>query len=191
VHAHGVQARGAPREHLDQPRLVERRIGVGRAGERGHPARDRRAHLAFERGLVLEAGLAQARREVDQPRRGDEALRVDHLVGTEAVGRLVERGDLPVGNVDRSRLVAAGRRIDDARIGDPDPGSRLPAPLHAEPSSDITAMRTAIPKVTCGRMTLCLPSATGESISTPRFMGPGCITIASGLARASLSAVSP
>ena len=56
---------------------------------------------------------------------------------------------------------------------------------------DITAMRTAMPNVTCGRITLCGPSATGESISTPRFIGPGCITIASGLASASFSALRP
>ena len=52
-------------------------------------------------------------------------------------------------------------------------------------------MRTAMPKVTCGRITECGPSATEESISTPRFIGPGCITMASGLASASLSAVRP
>ena len=37
---------------------------------------------------------------------------------------------------------------------------------------DMTAMRTAMPKVTCGRITLCVPSATEESISTPRLIGP-------------------
>ena len=44
-------------------------------------------------------------------------------------------------------------------------------------------MRTAMPNVTCGRMTDCLPSATAESISTPRFIGPGCRTIASCFAK--------
>ena len=34
---------------------------------------------------------------------------------------------------------------------------------------------------------LCGPSATSGATSTPRFIGPGCITIASGLARASRS----
>ena len=48
----------------------------------------------------------------------------------------------------------------------------------------ITAIRTAMPKVTCARITDCGPSATSESISTPRFIGPGCMTMASG--RASL-----
>ena len=55
----------------------------------------------------------------------------------------------------------------------------------------ITAMRTAMPKVTCGRITLCLPSTTAESISTPRLIGPGCITMASGLASCSFSGVRP
>ena len=52
-------------------------------------------------------------------------------------------------------------------------------------------MRTAMPKVTCGKITLCLPSTTAESISTPRLMGPGCITMASGLASCSFSCVRP
>src|SRR6266702_3627082 len=55
----------------------------------------------------------------------------------------------------------------------------------------ITAMRTAMPKVTCGSITECGPSATEESISTPRFIGPGCMTMASGLARASFCGVKP
>ncbi len=40
------------------------------------------------------------------------------------------------------------------------------------------AMRMATPLVTCSRITDCEPSATRESISTPRFIGPGCITTA-------------
>jgi hypothetical protein len=55
----------------------------------------------------------------------------------------------------------------------------------------ITAMRTAMPKVTCDRMTACGPSATAESISTPRFIGPGCITMASGFASARISGERP
>jgi hypothetical protein len=48
-----------------------------------------------------------------------------------------------------------------------------------------------MPKVTCGRITLWLPSATALSISTPRLMGPGCMTMQSGLASASFSGVRP
>ncbi len=58
-------------------------------------------------------------------------------------------------------------------------------------SMDSTAIRTAMPKVTCGRITARALSATAESISMPRFIGPGCITIASGFAYASFSGVSP
>src|SRR5262249_47865775 len=44
------------------------------------------------------------------------------------------------------------------------------------------AMRTATPISTCSRMSDCAPSATAVSISTPRFIGPGCMTSAFGLA---------
>ena len=41
-------------------------------------------------------------------------------------------------------------------------------------------MRTATPLLTCSRITERGPSATSEEISTPRFMGPGCMTSTSG-----------
>src|SRR6266478_6076952 len=43
------------------------------------------------------------------------------------------------------------------------------------------AMRTATPLVTCSRTQDCGPSATSGVISMPRFIGPGCKTMASGL----------
>ena len=52
-------------------------------------------------------------------------------------------------------------------------------------------MRTAMPLLTCSRITERGPSATWESISTPRLMGPGCMTMASGLAVARRSSVRP
>src|ERR1700691_2767966 len=39
-----------------------------------------------------------------------------------------------------------------------------------------TAIRTAPPLLTCSRITDFGPSATSDAISTPRFMGPGCMT---------------
>ena len=41
-------------------------------------------------------------------------------------------------------------------------------------------MRTARPLVTWSRMTLCAPSASSLSISTPRLIGPGCMIRQSG-----------
>jgi len=50
-------------------------------------------------------------------------------------------------------------------------------------STSSTAIRQATPISTCSPITLRVGwSATALSISTPRFIGPGCITIESGLA---------
>ena len=64
---------------------------------------------------------------------------------------------------------------------------------HLRPSitASSTAMRTATPLRTWSRITDCGPSATSEAISMPRFMGCGCMTMASGLALASRSADRP
>ena len=56
---------------------------------------------------------------------------------------------------------------------------------------NMIAMRTAMPLVTCERISDRSLSATSEAISRPRFIGPGCITTASGAARFSLSIVIP
>jgi hypothetical protein len=65
-------------------------------------------------------------------------------------------------------------------------GGRQSARLHAfgmlRASASKTAMRTATPISTCSRMSDCELSATSVSISTPRFIGPGCMTSAPGLA---------
>ncbi len=52
-------------------------------------------------------------------------------------------------------------------------------------------MRTATPFRTWSMITALGRSATSAAISTPRFMGPGCITIVSGPSRAARAAVSP
>ncbi len=55
--------------------------------------------------------------------------------------------------------------------------------LSPRASTSSTAIRQATPISTCSPITLRVGwSATALSISTPRFIGPGCITIESGLA---------
>ena len=174
-----------PAQHVHQPRLVERRIGVGRAGEARHAARDRGLHLRLERRLVLLARLAQPRREIDQPGRDDPPRGIERALGRRGARRRVERGDAAPIDQDVARRIAPARGVDQACGRDAQRHAEAPATML------ITAMRTAMPKVTCGRMTEWGPSATEESISTPRFIGPGCMTIASGAASASFSAVSP
>jgi hypothetical protein len=71
------QALGAVRQHLDQAGFVERRVGVGRAGQAGDAAGGGGGHFGFERGAIFVAGLAQAGREVDQAGADDAVARVD------------------------------------------------------------------------------------------------------------------
>src|SRR5436190_17356124 len=52
-------------------------------------------------------------------------------------------------------------------------------------------MRTAKPLVTWSRITLCKPSATSLSISTPRLIGPGCMIRQSGFKSFARSFVRP
>ena len=59
--------RGAELEHLDQARLVEHRVGVGRADQAGDAAGDRRGQLRLEHAFVLVARLAQARARSTRP----------------------------------------------------------------------------------------------------------------------------
>src|SRR6185436_19906133 len=136
--------------------------------------------------LVFEAGLAQAHRQIDESRRDEEGVRIDHAIRMPAGGRVSQCDDSARRDEERLPCVDAVLRIDDAAVADFDlHRCQFPARM------PITAIRTAMPKVTCGRITECLPSATLESISTPRFIGPGCMTIASLRASASLSSVRP
>jgi hypothetical protein len=184
VEARLRQRLGAPAQHVHQPRFVQRRVGVGRAGQAGHPAGHCGMHLGFQRRLVLEARLAQPRADVHEARGDDEALRIDGIVGLRPAGGCVERHDALAFDQHVADGVPAACRVDDAPA--------LDECLHQLPAMMLmTAIRTAMPKVTCGRITECGPSATAESISTPRFIGPGCITIASDLASESLSADRP
>ncbi len=94
-----VEILGAELEHFDQPRFVQRRIGVRRAGEAGDAAGDGRFHFRFERRHVLEAGLAQPRGEIDQSRAHDQPGGIDGAVGGEALGGVADGHDLAGGNV--------------------------------------------------------------------------------------------
>ena len=170
----------APYEALDETGFVERRLRVGRTGQRGDTTGCGGGQFRF--------GVAETGRKVDQSGRDDAGVCVDRAGRAKAGRRLAEGNDAAVGDVNVGLPVDVVARIDDAAVGNTDqsivhawfPARRL-----------MTAMRTAMPKLTWERMTACLPSATSEAISTPRFIGPGCMTMASGLARASMAGVSP
>ena len=186
IHTRLVQVARAELEHFNQARFIQRRVGVRRAGETGDPAGSGSGHFRSQRGLVLKARLAQARRQIHQSGAYDFAGGVNGAVGDKAIRRGAHRDDLARRDIDITHGIDIVFRIDEA--------ATLDVYLHPRqfPATMlITAMRMAMPKLTCGRMTDCPPSATLESISTPRFMGPGCSTMASGLARASFSSLTP
>src|SRR5258708_38068147 len=123
-------------------------------------------------GLGARLKAREAAAEVREPRGVAQAPAV--APGHAALVRLRVAGD---------RLLGHLRRIEGGQVEFRH--GQFPARML------ITAMRTAMPKVTCGRITECGPSATEESISTPRFIGPGRMTMASYSARASFCGVKP
>src|SRR5262249_40296504 len=145
------------------------------------------------------AGLASKDSHVDESRREHKAPAIDHL-GIVWLGFVEEAradvNDFSILDEEATLHVQIRRWIDQ-------PGAtkcntaRTHGALRlsrAKPreSASSTAMRMATPISTCSRIRLTsMSSATSESISTPRFMGPGCITSAPAFAWASFSRSSP
>ena len=134
-------------------------------------ARGRGARAGRDRLLVLEARLAEVRVQVDEARRDDEARGVDDLGPLRRAIFSSTFATTPSLQEDVERLVEVARRVDDAAAPEED-GASLIVPL-APIRRYRTAIRTATPFSTWSRITESGPSATAESISTPRFIGPG------------------
>ncbi|SDY71305.1 hypothetical protein SAMN04487939_105140 [Lysobacter sp. yr284] len=92
-------------------------------------------------------------------------------------------------STDRGGPKRGGRRMQAVLTGPRAPFRAAPA--HPLSNASSTAIRAATPLATWVRISDCGPSATSSVISTPRFIGPGCITTASGAARLSRAAVRP
>ena len=126
-------------------------------GEIDEAGRHKSAAAVDDVGTLRHAGGADAALGVAHDAIGDQ-----HVADDVEVARRIE--DPGMGEQDRS---AVGQHHAFGRLRD---------------RASSTAMRTATPISTCSRIKDCGPSATIESISTPRFIGPGCITSASGRA---------
>ena len=145
-----------------------------------------------KRLAVVGAGLADEGAHVDQAGRDQLAAAVDHFGAFRHAGgadAALGLADDAVGDQQVADDIEVARRIDDPRVGEQDRAAvrqHFATSCHAfgrfRDSASSTAMRTATPISTCSRISDCAPSATIESISTPRFIGPGCMTSASGLA---------
>src|SRR4029077_10955992 len=138
---------------------------------------------------MLAPGLAGEYAHVDQSGRQHQALAVDdfRVVGFCVVEEArSDIGDSAVLHQKAALDVQLRSRIDQARIAERDPfrhGALRPSRAMPRESASSTAMRMATPISTCSWMTLTsMSSATAESISTSRFIGPGCMTSAPGLA---------
>src|SRR5690606_4192744 len=135
-----------------------------------------------------ETRLAQAHIQIDQAGTGNQAAGVYGHGGLEALRGVAEGVDQTVVDMHVGDLVELAGRVDHPGAADGNTHA------HSAPcldwrwvvcpamAIDITAMRTAMPEVSCLRITDWAPSATADSISTPRLIGPGCIAWASGLA---------
>src|SRR5207344_566953 len=158
---------------------VDDRIGVRHREDRAVPARRRCSRARANRLLVLAARRAQVDVWVDERRRDHERPRARRLDG----------GDHAIRYGDAQRLVDSLRRRDDAARE----ARGIAAPVareerHATPTrsdastgatvrtSYSTAIRTTRPARTWSVTRAASESATRASISTPRFIGPGCIT---------------
>src|SRR5207249_2863281 len=177
------------------------RVGHGAHGR--EPARHSRARPGRDGLFVLVARLAEMDVDVHESRRDDRAAHVAHGGSVRCAEARAHGGDAAVldqhgsGRVQVAARVHRPAALEQQRCRHQ---SVPPAagPLAASASSGLppasrysTAMRTATPFVTWSRMTLWGPSATRESISTPRFIGPGCMTVSARGALASRSTVTP
>ena len=140
---------------------------------------------------VLVAGLAEVRVEVDEPGRDDDAVGVDARRRPRPSSQVSRLQDARRGRRSR-RALAARRRVHQPgaaqissrrpRLAHAAPPTRRVPPLPRPASRYSSAIRTATPLVTCSVMTDWAPAATSAAISTPSFIGPGCMTSASGFA---------
>ena len=179
---------GAALDEIDDRGIVDHRIGVRAADHRGDAAGGGSLRAGAERLAEFGAGLTEEGAQVDKAGRQDLALGIDAAHALARGGRALpfDRGDGAVANEDGARALATRRGIDQACVDDCDVlrVSHVRS-LYAQTfgrcwaSASSTAMRTATPISTCSRISDWAPSATAEEISTPRFIGPGCITSAS------------
>ena len=123
----GVDARvstlARPPDHvLDPGTVVERRVRVRHAGDRGEPAARRGPGSRIDRLLLFLAGLAQVHVDVHESGADDGALDRQHLggaVGSDVRGRVLSQaGDLAVHDPEILDAIDAARGIEDSTAAD-------------------------------------------------------------------------
>ncbi len=182
IHPGSTRAQTLSHDEADRRRVVDDWIRIGHRADGGEASCGRRTCAARDRFNVGASRLAQMTVHVDESRRHDQSCAIDCL-------RVVRSPDVTTdccnGAIDEQHVSdaihllrwienAPTREKYRARHGAPFPALADSASSGRPPDRRYnTAIRTATPFVTCGSITLWGPSATSESISTPRFIGPG------------------
>ena len=191
-HGVNIDDRGVARAAQDKVhgrRIVDDGFGIWLADD-GGDATGSCGETGRGKSLAMaRAGFAHKGAHVHEARRDDLAGAINnvcafrHARSSDAPAGVADHA---VGNQHIAGAINIPRRIDQPGVGEQDGAAICTHMVHAlgrlRASASSTAMRTATPISTCSRISDCAPSATMESISTPRFIGPGCITSASGLA---------
>ena len=190
-HAHARRGGGAAHQEIHQRRFINDRVGVGHHDHGGDAACGRCGAGTFQAFAMLRPRLAGEDAGVNQAGRQHQAMAVDdfRIGGFGIVEQTrADIGDLAVFHQQAAAHIHAAGRINQAGIPEGNPA------VHAIPrdSASRMAMRMATPISTCSEIRLTTTSsAMSDAISTPRFMGPGCMTSAPGLAMASLARSRP
>ena len=128
-------------QHVHQTRLVKHRIGIRRTHHAGHPACRCSSDFARQRSAFDVHG------KVDEPRRDDKSFGVDLAVAVPICRCRADTDYFSGGDEQVRYLIKGGGGIDDASPADGNLYRVAPARIA------ITAIRTAMPYVTCGRIT--------------------------------------
>src|SRR5215469_8471233 len=203
---------------LDDACSVGDRVGIGHRVDGGEAAERGRLGAGPHGLSVLPARLAQVRVQVHEagqrnqaggvqdlraggaqaaPGLGDQSVRKDQVSDSAAhqLRALDEPGLAAAHLVTCTATALAGWALPDAPAVPAVPAtSEITGrpPGSAPPSSKYrTAIRTLTPFATCSTIVERGESATSAAISTPRFIGPGCITIACSGSRAIRAASRP
>ncbi len=170
---------GADRVHVavgelaaEPPHLLHHAGGVGDGRGVGHGVHGGVAAAGGGLGAgldglgVLAAGLAQVGVQIHEAGQHDRALGV-HGVACRSGRARPDLGDDTAVDPDVDGLPAE------------DPDVRYVHAFSPPSSRYRTAMRMVTPLATCSTIVDRAESATSAAISMPRFIGPGCMTIAS------------
>ena len=172
-----------PRDEGNQRGIIKGGVGIRQHANGGDAARCGGLRGGGDGFPMLCAGFAEVGAQINQARCETGARGIHHggTFGRSQASAAI--GDQPITDQQSTQRIKARGWVEQAGIGDDRVSHAQRFRGNWRESISSTAMRQATPISTCSPITLRVGwSATALSISTPRFIGPGCITIESGLA---------